>query len=371
MAMTIVESTRPVTGGVDTHADVHVAAAVDTNGGVLGVVSFATTPVGYLELHHWLAKSGTVDRVGVEGTGAYGAGLARHLRGQGLVVIEVDRPNRQERRRNGKSDELDAIEADAADLLAIVAGQDVAEGDDGVFRIVRGVARDRVISTVDPQARHGHKSKNRRFDGYKTHASVDPDSELIDEVAVTPANTPDRDAVDDLLVPSAGDEGKPEVVGDSAYADGETRDRARQARLCDQSQGAADPQPRRPVHQGPVPDRPRRQQGHLPGGNDGDHHRVTTRCRQGQLRCPLHDMPAAQALRYRAAGPLDQHPPSRSDPAGRPQRASHTRMGRALPRSAPSPLHVRFEVADLEHAEVQLTATAAGVVSDRVEVGCG
>ena len=120
---------------------------------------------------------------------------------------------------------LSGAARDAADLLAIVAGQDVAEGDDGVFRIVRGVARDRVISTVDPQARHGHKSQNRRFDGYKTHASVDPDSELIDEVTVTPANTPDRDAVDDLLEPSAEAQDKPEVVGDSAYADGETRDR--------------------------------------------------------------------------------------------------------------------------------------------------
>ena len=106
--MTIVESTRPITGGVDTHLGVHVAAAVDANGGVLGVESFATTPGGYGELHDWLAGFGTVDRVGVEGTGAYGAGLARHLRGQGVVVIEVDRPNRQERRRNGKSDELDA-----------------------------------------------------------------------------------------------------------------------------------------------------------------------------------------------------------------------------------------------------------------------
>ena len=120
---------------------------------------------------------------------------------------------------------LSGAARDAADLLAIVAGQDVAEDDDGVFRIVRGVARDRVISTVDPQARHGHKSQNRRFDGYKTHASVDPDSELIDEVTVTPANTPDRDAVDDLLEPSAEAQDKPEVVGDSAYADGETRDR--------------------------------------------------------------------------------------------------------------------------------------------------
>jgi Transposase DDE domain/Transposase domain (DUF772) len=114
---------------------------------------------------------------------------------------------------------------DAADLLALVAGQDVAEGDDGVFRIVRGVARDRVISTVDPQARHGHKSQNRRFDGYKAHASVDPDSELIDNVTVTPANTPDRDAVDNLLGDHADEADKPEVVGDSAYADGETRER--------------------------------------------------------------------------------------------------------------------------------------------------
>ena len=64
----------------------------------------------------------------------------------------------------------------AADLLALVAGQDTQEGDDGVFRIVKGVAKDRVISTVDPEARHGHKSRNRRFDGYKTHLSIDPPS---------------------------------------------------------------------------------------------------------------------------------------------------------------------------------------------------
>lgn len=111
----------------------------------------------------------------------------------------------------------------AAELLALVAGQDVEEGDDGVFRIVHKVARDRVISTVDPQARHGHKSKNRRFDGYKAHLSVDPDSELIDEVVATPANTPDRDAVSDLVADHAQKDDKPEVLGDSAYADGATR----------------------------------------------------------------------------------------------------------------------------------------------------
>jgi Transposase DDE domain/Transposase domain (DUF772) len=113
----------------------------------------------------------------------------------------------------------------AADLLALVAGQDVAEGDDGVFRIVRGVARDRVISTVDPQARHGHKSNNRHFDGYKAHVSVDPDSELIDEVTATAANTPDRDAVDDLVGHLRDEPEKPVVVGDSAYADGATREK--------------------------------------------------------------------------------------------------------------------------------------------------
>ena len=111
----------------------------------------------------------------------------------------------------------------AADLLALVAGQDTQQGDDGVFRIVKGVAKDRTISTVDPEARHGHKSRNRRFDGYKTHLSIDPDSELIDEVAVTAANVPDRDAVDDLLEGLADEEDKPEIFGDSAYADGPTR----------------------------------------------------------------------------------------------------------------------------------------------------
>jgi len=112
----------------------------------------------------------------------------------------------------------------AVELLALVAGQDVEAGDDGIFRIVRGVAKDRVISTVDTQARHGHKSRNRHFDGYKAHLSIDPDSELIDEVVATPANAPDREAAGDLLAPHAEVQDKPEVLGDSAYADGATRE---------------------------------------------------------------------------------------------------------------------------------------------------
>jgi IS5 family transposase len=112
----------------------------------------------------------------------------------------------------------------AADLLALVAGQDVELSADGIFRIVRKVARDRVISTVDPEARHGHKSRKRHFDGYKAHLSVDPDSELIDEVTATPANTHDAAAAVDLLASHDNESDKPEVFGDSAYADANTRD---------------------------------------------------------------------------------------------------------------------------------------------------
>ena len=121
--------------------------------------------------------------------------------------------------------ELAGKAAEAAALLALVAGQDVAAGTDGIFGIVRGVAKDRTISTVDPEARHGHKSRNRRFDGYKTHVSVDPDSELITAATATAGNVADRDAVEDLLAePGADPESKPDVVGDSAYADGATLD---------------------------------------------------------------------------------------------------------------------------------------------------
>src|SRR5436853_69139 len=76
MALTIVET--PITGGVDTHADVHVAAALDPVGGLLGVAEFPVTPAGYARLLSWLSGFGTVCLVGIEGTGSYGAGLARH-----------------------------------------------------------------------------------------------------------------------------------------------------------------------------------------------------------------------------------------------------------------------------------------------------
>jgi len=113
MAVTIVEEARPVTrrtaitGGVDAHADTHVAAALDPVGGLLGVREFPATAAGYAGLLGWLGGFGTVALVGIEGTGSYGAGLARHVTAAGIRVVEVDRSDRQDRRRQGKSDPLD------------------------------------------------------------------------------------------------------------------------------------------------------------------------------------------------------------------------------------------------------------------------
>lgn len=102
---------RFVTLGVDTHADLHAAAALDARGRLLDSMTLPTTPAGYRALLDWAVELGTIDRIGVEGTGSYGAGLARWLTAQGLVVLEVDRPDRRARRQHGKSDPLDAVAA--------------------------------------------------------------------------------------------------------------------------------------------------------------------------------------------------------------------------------------------------------------------
>jgi hypothetical protein len=132
--------------------------------------------------------------------------------------------------------ELDLVAAQAAALLATVAGQDLDKGEDGVFRIARRVAPDRVIWTVDPEARHGRKTAARGFDGYKGHVGIDPDSELITATTVTAGNAGDASAAAGLLrdelagrddVPAdgqaaaaAGDEPL-SVYGDAAYGAGE------------------------------------------------------------------------------------------------------------------------------------------------------
>jgi transposase len=100
-----------VAGGVDTHQDTHTAAVIDLVGRVLGTQRFPATTAGYTALLTWMRGFGRLGRVGVEGTGAYGAGLTRTLHAAGVEVIEVDRPNRKTRRLQGKSDPIDAIAA--------------------------------------------------------------------------------------------------------------------------------------------------------------------------------------------------------------------------------------------------------------------
>ena len=107
MALTIAGEARSVTGGVDTHAGTHVAAALDPVGGLPGVREFPATAAGYSRLLGWLGGFGTVCLAGIEGTGSYGAGLARHVTAAGIRVVEVDRADRQGRRRQGKSGPLE------------------------------------------------------------------------------------------------------------------------------------------------------------------------------------------------------------------------------------------------------------------------
>lgn len=120
---------------------------------------------------------------------------------------------------------------ETAALLATLLGQDLEEGDDGVFRIARRVAPERVISTVDPDARHGHKTSTHRFDGYKGHIALDPDSEIVTATAVTPGNAGDAEVAPELLAVDLAPTGRSDdepgtdepltVYGDAAYGSGE------------------------------------------------------------------------------------------------------------------------------------------------------
>jgi transposase len=159
MTVTIVETrtrARAITGGVDTHADMHVAAALDAIGGLLGVQEFPATPAGYARLLEWLGGFGIVSLVGIEGTGSYGAGLARHIGAAGIRVVEVDRSDRQDRRRRGKSDPLDAVSAARAAQSGRAAG--APRGRDGQVEAIRALmvakrtARSERIQTIN-QAR--------------------------------------------------------------------------------------------------------------------------------------------------------------------------------------------------------------------------
>ncbi len=169
--MTTVASTacrtpaQVITGGVDTHLDNHVAAALDPLGGVLATASFPTTTAGYRKLLAWLRSYGDLGRVGIEGTGSYGAELARHLTGAGVTVIEVSRPNRQTRRRYGKTDVVDAIAA----ARAVMSGEATStpKSHDGPVEALRAL---KVLQ------RSGTKSRTQAINQLKMLLVTAPDS---------------------------------------------------------------------------------------------------------------------------------------------------------------------------------------------------
>ena len=165
-----------VTGGVDTHADFHVAAAVDHNGGLLGVESFDAEVAGFEDLVGWLAGFGPIDKIGVEGTGSWGVGLARFLAAVDVETVEVDRPDRQKRRKQGKSDVTDAVAAARAALTGEASVTPKARNGPveqmRVLLVARRSARTQRIQTLN-QLRHlvftAPESIRIRFkDRYKT-----------------------------------------------------------------------------------------------------------------------------------------------------------------------------------------------------------
>lgn len=143
----LADSTRPVTGGIDTHKDTHVAAVIDHLGRELATQAFPTNTIGYQHLLDWMRTFGTIQRIGIEGTGSWGAGLTRHLLAAGIDVTEINRTNRQHRRRYGKTDPDDAIAAARACLAGLDTGTPkTGDGPVEAIRMLR-IARRSAVQT--------------------------------------------------------------------------------------------------------------------------------------------------------------------------------------------------------------------------------
>jgi transposase len=141
-----------VTAGVDTHKDTHTAAVLDATGRLLGHQEFPATPPGYTALLAWLRSHGALARVGVEGTGVYGAGLAGHLQAAGVELVEVDRPDRKTRRWQGKSDPVDAEAAARAAQAGRATGTPKTRGGQvDALRALRVARRSAISSRADAQ----------------------------------------------------------------------------------------------------------------------------------------------------------------------------------------------------------------------------
>lgn len=216
--------------------------------------------------------------------------------------------------------ELDQTVEQAARLLATVLGQDLTDGDngagDGVFRIAGKVAADQVISTVDTDARHGHKTNARGFDGYKGHLATDPDSEIITATEVTPGNSGDAEVAEKLLADILSAETKTETgeddaaaaYGDTAYGSGELLERLDNANIqWTQSPAACGGE--RSFPQGPLRYRPGQPDRDLPGRchrtHPSHHQRRRPARRARQVRPRLPHLPSGRAVHH---GPLRAAP---------------------------------------------------------------
>ena len=224
---------------------------------------------------------------------------------------------------------LDPAQSDAVGLLALVAGQDVEPGDDeGTWRIAQRVAPDRVISTVDPEARHMHKSRSEYRDGYKAHVAVEPETGLITATALTPANAGDGPTGVELL---CGETAGLQILADSAYGSGETRSALRDAR-----------------HAQAIKAIPSRRA--VPGGFDRDdfvvdHDARTARCpgrsyrpdrhqRRRDVRGPLPDLGAARPMHHIESRSCAEDPQARHRTCRRPPSVARRHLHRRLPTMA-------------------------------------
>ena len=164
--------------GVDTHLDVHVGVVVDQLGRVRGTRSIPVTSEGYSDLLSWARGMGNLARVGLEGTGTYGAGLARFLSDQGVQVIEVNRPDRARRRRRGKNDPTDAESA----ARAVLAGDAVAtpKARSGLVEAMRAVsvARRSAVKAKTQRSQPAARTSRQRAGDAAPDAAEDEDRRL-------------------------------------------------------------------------------------------------------------------------------------------------------------------------------------------------
>ena len=237
-----------------------------------------------------------------------------------------------------RGERLDERVAEAAALLATVTGQDIEETGDGRFRIFEGTAPDRVISTVDPEARHGHKTAAHGFDGYKAHVAIDPDSEVICAAEVSPATSGDAMVAPTLLGDLAPGEGGEQaaravVYGDSAYGTG--------AHLAWLDHHGLTPMVKTQLPTAPGGRFAKDQFRIDLAGRDGDlpgaGHHPDPRCLPGRgpgpVRRRLQRLPAAPGLHHQRPRSGGRHPSPRGRPWPPPAPASATPPG--WPTTAP------------------------------------